>query len=183
MGFRAPIAVAALCALAVAGCAAGPRPHPIVAQATPAGPEAGTGGTGTATVTDAGSGAGAPTSEKRRGEGTSERAARKTNRALGWIAIAIGSEAAIVAGVTSVMMLHYQSQRSDGCDANKVCTPEGLNANTQLSQLAGWNAAAYVVAAAGLGTGLFLLLTNPSDGSTHAEVGATPGGLTLRGAF
>jgi hypothetical protein len=171
MRATAPIAAlgALALALAQAACATTPKPHPIVAEATPAGAEAG-----------AGTGA---SDKRRRGEGTSEHAARQTNRALGWVAISIGAEAAVVAGVTSVMMLHYQSERSSDCDANKVCSADGLNANAQLGLLGGWNAGAYAVAAVGLGAGLFLLLTNPSDASLHAEVGATPGGLSLRGSF
>jgi hypothetical protein len=175
---RATASIAALgafaLALALAGCATTPKPHPIVAEATPAGAE-------TSAATEA-----SGTSEKpRRGEGTSEHAARQTNRALGWIAISIGAEAAVVAGVTSLMMLHYQGERSADCDANKACSSAGFNANAQIGALGGWNAGAYAVAAVGLGTGLFLLLTNPADGSTRSAVGvgATPGGLMLRGSF
>ncbi len=159
--------------LATAGCAANPAPHPVVAEAVPAqsAPPP------TPTPADARGEEKAP-----RGSGTSEHAARQTNRALGWVALSIGAEAAVVAGITSFMMLHYDDQRNSDC-SNKVCTPDGLNANTQISQLAGWNAAAYVVAAAGLGAGIFLLVTNPSDKSLGTEVGVSPGGVALRGSF
>jgi hypothetical protein len=107
---------------------------------------------------------------------------RQTNRAIGWVAVAIGGEAAAVALVTSGLMLHQNAVRSDGCDPQHVCSQAGIDANTQLSQLAPWNTAAYLVAAAGLGVGVYLLLTNPPD-RAHTEVGVVPGGVRLAGSF
>jgi hypothetical protein len=111
-----------------------------------------------------------------------EHVGRQTNRALGWIAVAIGGEAAAVALVTSAIMLRQSSIRNDHCDAQHVCSQAGLDANTQLSQLGGWNTAAYFVAAVSLGLGVYLLLTNPSDRAV-AEVGVGPSGATLAGSF
>jgi hypothetical protein len=111
-----------------------------------------------------------------------EHGARQTNRALGWIVVAIGGEAAAVALVTSAMMLHLNSVRSDNCNAQHVCSVAGLDANTALSQLAPWNTASYFVAAVGLSLGVYLVLNHPSD-RARAEVGIVPGGVRLVGAF
>jgi hypothetical protein len=162
---------AALGALALAGCAASPAPvavaapppHPILAEAAPADP--------TRTEHD---------------QPNSEHESRQMNRALGWVLIGVGAEGAILATVTSFMMLHQNSVRSDSC-ADKVCSAAGITANGTLHSLAPWNAAAWGVAAVGTGVGLFLLLTNPSDKALHTEVGVAPtgsgSGLLLRGAF
>ncbi|MGH7297872.1 MAG: hypothetical protein ACRELB_23230, partial [Polyangiaceae bacterium] len=112
----------------------------------------------------------------------SRHAARQTRRALGWVAIAIGAEATTVAVVTSFMMLHQASVRSADC-TDKQCSSAGFAANQQLGRLGGWNLGAWAVGAAGLGTGIVLLLTNPSDRALHVEAGATASGLLLRGAF
>ena len=169
-------ALATVAALAAMGCAASPAsravatpsapaPHPIVAEATPA-PPAGEQGP--------------------REEPKNEHAARQTRRALGWVVLSVGIEGAILATVTSFMMLHENSVRNDDC-VNKVCSPNGIVANGTIGNLEGWNATAWGVAAVGVGAGVFLLLTNPSDKSLHAQVGVAPtgsgSGMVLRGAF
>ncbi len=91
------------------------------------------------------------------------RADHRTGRVAGYVALAVGTQAAIVALVTSGMMLHQDGARGDACDANKRCTQAGIDANDNLSQLGGWNAGAWALAAVGLGTGTVLLLLNPSE--------------------
>jgi hypothetical protein len=168
--------VAAIGALAVAGCAASspPRaavspagqataPHPIVAEATPAGGETG--------------------SQK---ESQDDRSSRQMSRVWGWVALSVGADGAILAAVTSFMMLHQNSVRSEDC-VNKVCSPDGIAANGKLGDLAGWNAMGWGLAVVGVGTGAFLLLTNPTDKALGTQVGigptATGSGLLLRGSF
>lgn len=175
--------VAGAVALALAGCAASPSPraagaadaarapHPIVAQAAPA-PAV------DATPTAQPSAASAHAED----DAASERASHRTNRTLGWIAVAVGGEAAAAAIVTSLVMLHQNDVRNREC-TNKVCSASGYDANAQLSQLGTWNAMAYVVGAVGLGAGIFLLLTNPAEKAQRTAVGVTPGGLTLQGSF
>jgi hypothetical protein len=104
-----------------------------------------------------------------------------TARTIGWVSIAVGSEAAIVAGVTSGLMLNDKSTRDSNCNAQKVCSTIGFNANNQLGALAGWNAAAWVTAAAGLGLGTVLILTHPL--TRHSEVYVSPAGVALGGQF
>lgn len=159
--------VAAIGALAIIGCASSPAPHPIVAAAAPA-----------STTAES------RLESERRTEGTADsgHAQRQTNRALGWAAIAVGADAGVVAVVTSFMMLHENGLRSANC-VNKQCNPSGIAANEELHQLGLWNATAWVVGAVGLGAGLVLVLTNPSDKQLHAEVAATPSGVLLKGSF
>jgi len=108
-------------------------------------------------------------------------------RFVGWTSFVVGADATLLALVTSGMMLHEASVRSSDCDAQKVCSANGVAANVKLGDLAGWNAAAWGVAVVGVGVGAFLLITNPSDKALRAEVGVGPtgtgDGLLLRGAF
>jgi hypothetical protein len=108
-------------------------------------------------------------------------------RTIGWIVLGVGAEAALVAGVTSIVILNDLKARSDGCDAQKVCTPGGFGANTQIESLAGWNAGAWILAAAGLGVGTWLVLANRPEHDRGPEVTLTTtgtgAGLSLRGTF
>lgn len=114
-----------------------------------------------------------------------ERADHRTGRVAGYVALAVGAQATVVALVTSGMMLHQDSVRSDACDANKRCTQAGIDANDNLSQLGGWNAGAWALGAVGLGVGALLLILHPSQQRPSVRLGA-PGegsGLGLRGTF
>ncbi len=177
--------VVAVLALAMAGCAASPRPHaaaapdvgttaphPILAQAAPI------------DVGDAGPAKADEASLDQKP--ASEHSSRQMNRVWGWVALSVGAEGLILATVTSFMMLHENSVRNADC-VNKVCSSDGIAANGKLGNLAGWNAAAWGVAAVGAGAGAFLLLTNPSDESLGTQIGVGPtasgSGLLLRGSF
>jgi hypothetical protein len=111
---------------------------------------------------------------------------RQRNRALGWVFLSVGAEAAVVATITSFIMLHESSLRSADC-TDKVCSPAGLSANVTLHNLEWWNAGAWAVAAVGVGVGAVVLWTNPRDAALHAEVAIAPtgsgSGLRLRGTF
>ena len=189
MPLRAPLAIlaavtclACLACLACVACASAPAPHPVLAEATPA--EAAPPAASSATTTEKPPPL-PPVVAKP--PPASEHHDRQMNRALGWVAVSIGSAAGAVALGTSYVMLQAQSDRNSGCDAQKMCTQSGLDANARLGQLAGWNAGAWIVAAAGIGTGVFLLLTNPSDKELGTQVGIGPSGsgmgLSLRRGF
>jgi hypothetical protein len=111
----------------------------------------------------------------------------RSRRTLGWISVAIGSEAALVAIATSFMMLHEKSVRDAHCDASKFCSSEGFDANSSLEALTWWNVGAFGVAAAGLGVGAVLLLTNPRESERTTSIVVAPNGsgagLGLRGTF
>lgn len=123
----------------------------------------------------------------KKSETPDEREARQRARMDGWIAIGIGSSAALIALGTSLVMLHDKNVRDSECDGNKSCTSAGLSANNELGQLVGWNIGAFAVAAVGLGVGAFLVLTNPSDREMGTQVGIAPTGsgtgFVLRSTF
>jgi hypothetical protein len=103
------------------------------------------------------------------------------------VSVAVGAEAVVIAVVTSGMMLHEKSVRDSNCDTQKVCNQVGFDANGTLGLLGGWNAGAWIVAAAGLGVGGFLLWTNPADGGQRAALTVAPTGsgvgLGVRSCF
>jgi hypothetical protein len=108
-------------------------------------------------------------------------------RTIGWVSIALGSEAAVVAAVTSILILHQKGVRDDNCTAQRVCSQTGLDANSTIDTLLGWNAASWIVAAAGLGAGVALVLTHRPHAEKSVAVGVSPtaGGMALgvRGTF
>ena len=112
-------------------------------------------------------------------------------RTAGWIFVAVGAEAATVALVTSVMLLHDNSVRSSECNAQKACSVDGVDANSRIRSLVNWNAGAWAVAAVGLGAGAYLVLSNPRHadqaGATRTAIGVAPNGsgvgLDLRSSF
>jgi hypothetical protein len=116
-----------------------------------------------------------------------ERTSRQLGRTWGWVFVGEGGVAGAVAIGTSALMIGDKITRDRDCNAMKVCSDSGLNANTQLAELAGWNIGAWILAAAGLGVGAYLLIVNPTDHAMGAEVGVVPNGsganLSLRTAF
>ena len=85
------------------------------------------------------------------------------------------------------MILHDKSVRDANCNTEKICSPSGLDANQDIGLLEGWNAGAWIVAAAGLGIGAYLVLTEPADGGRSAAIAVGPigsgTGLGLRSSF
>jgi len=116
-----------------------------------------------------------------------DRDQRQLARAWGWALGSIGAGAGLLAIGTSILMLEDNSTRNSNCNAQKVCNTSGLTANTQLADLGGWNMAFWIIGAAGLGAGAYLLLTNPSDEVKSTQVGVVSNGsganLQLRGSF
>ncbi|MGA2451084.1 MAG: hypothetical protein ABTD50_20685 [Polyangiaceae bacterium] len=115
-----------------------------------------------------------------------ERESRELGRTWGWVlAAGVGGVAGVFAVGTSVAMLLDKGIRDSDCNASKGCSPSGLDANTQIANLANWNTAAWILAVAGVGTGAYLLLTNPSAQGT--QVGLVPNGsganVSLRTVF
>lgn len=116
-----------------------------------------------------------------------QRDSRQLARAWGWLFTGIGSASAALAVGTSILMLQDASNRSNNCTSAKVCNAAGLTANSQLGDLGPWNAAFWIVGAAGLGVGITLLVTHPSDESKGMRLQVMPttsgASLGLRGAF
>ena len=131
----------------------------------------------------------APTPEGSLAE-PSERSSNVPARTLGWVLLSLGAEGAVLAAITSFMMLHDKSVRDQNCDSNKICSQTGLAANEDIANLASWNAGAWAVAGAGLTVGALLLLTNPPVRGPGIAIGVSPNGvngagigLDARGAF
>ena len=64
---------------------------------------------------------------------------RRLRRTVGWISLAIGAEAAVVAVATSVMLLHQKSVVDSACDAKNRCSPSGLDATASIHETVPWN--------------------------------------------
>lgn len=132
---------------------------------------------------------GAPSSSlSRKSETYEERERRQLGRAWGWAAVGIGATASVFAIGTSVILLQDASTRSSNCNAQKICNPDGITANAQLSDLGPWNAATWIIGIAGLGIGAYLLVTHPTDRAMGwTQVGVQPNGsgasLELRSSF
>jgi hypothetical protein len=111
----------------------------------------------------------------------------RLRRIYGYVGLAIGAEAAVVAVVTSFMLLHQKSVIDGDCDAQKRCSSVGLAETGAVSQTSPLNTTAWIVAAVGLGAGTLLLLTSqPESGkSTTVTVSPSLGGaaLGLRSTF
>lgn len=110
------------------------------------------------------------------------RSSSSSARTAGWVLVGVGVQAGVIGAGTGVLMLDANATRDDACDANKVCSQEGIDANARLRNLAPWNAGAFVVSGLALAGGLFLVLTNPRQRTT---VGIAPGpsGAALRAEF
>jgi hypothetical protein len=110
-----------------------------------------------------------------------------TARTFGWVSVGLGAEAAVAAVATSVIMLHDKSVRDSNCNADKVCSPAGLDANQDIGLLSGWNAAAWILTAAGLGIGGYLVWTDSDDGEKRTTITVSPigsgAGLGVRSSF
>jgi len=157
--------------LSIAGCAApAPAKDPAAANASQA----------PTTVTDTTNQTSATPAAPPADEGS-------IARGYGWVSVAIGAQAAVVAIATSFIMLHENGLRSDGCNEQKVCSGTGLDANGKLDALAPWNAGAWAVAVVGVGVGAYLVLSNPPGSSKQTAVGVGPNGsgmgLNLRSRF
>lgn len=112
---------------------------------------------------------------------SAQRDPHRTRRILGWISLAVGAEAAVIAVTTSFMLLHEKSVLNDNCDAHKQCSAAGLDAAGAITETVPWNTGSWIVAAAGVGIGTVILLTSRSDSGkdTALSVSPTPRGATL----
>ena len=112
---------------------------------------------------------------------------RRVRRIYGYAGLAIGGAAAVVAVVTSFVLLHQKSVLDDQCNAQKQCSAAGMGETGAIDQTVPLNTTAWIVAVAGLAGGtIFLLTSQPESGkSTAVAVLPAPGGaaLGLRSTF
>jgi hypothetical protein len=85
------------------------------------------------------------------------------------------------------MILDSKSTRDSHCNAQKVCSQDGLDANSSIQSLLGWNAAAWAVAVVGTGAGIILVATHPYEAKPVAALTLAPAAagaaLRLEGSF
>jgi hypothetical protein len=107
-------------------------------------------------------------------------------RVLGWISLSIGAEAAVLAAVTSALIVHQKGVRDDNCNTQKVCNPAGINAVNTIDSIVPWNTASWFVAAAGLGAGAVLVISSPKT-ARRTAITLSPNssglGLGVRSTF
>jgi hypothetical protein len=111
-------------------------------------------------------------------------------RVAGWIAIGIGLPAAALGAVTGLTVIDRGNERRSLCPDNACATPGAL-ANARSVDSSGKalsivSTASFAVAAAGVATGVYLLLTaHEKETGAVVTAGAAPGGaaLTLAGTF
>jgi len=119
-------------------------------------------------------------------EPPAERSSRNLRNA-GWASLAVGGTAAVLAIGSSIVMLSDAGVRSRDCNAQKVCSSPGLNANLELGSNAAPNAALWAVAISGVAVGAYFVLTNPPAKAGATAVGIAPNGsgpsLAVRGLF
>ena len=181
--------------LTCTGCASSPPAHPLLAAAPPASSVSATVAATPTPVSDTTMAAPPPTTpapapgaartdDERASMGTpdSEHHDRQMRRAVGWISFGAGALSTTVAVATSFMMMHQASLRAADCTGN-VCSLAGFNADQQLKGFAPWNTGAWIIGVVGLGVGVVLLATNPSDASKGVQVSVAPSGALLQGAF
>jgi hypothetical protein len=104
------------------------------------------------------------------------RSTSDSTRTYGWVVLGAGGSATILAVGTSILMLHDKGVRDSNCNADKVCALAGFNANEDLKYTAGWNAGAWIAAAAGLGVGSVLILSTTDGAGRRSDVAVKPVG-------
>jgi hypothetical protein len=111
----------------------------------------------------------------------------RTRRTLGWVSLAIGAEAAVVAVATSIMISHQAGVRNDNCNDAKVCNATGIGAVGTIDSIVPWNTASWIVAAAGLGAGTILLVISQPKSEHPTALTVSPNGsgmsFGLRSSF
>jgi hypothetical protein len=104
---------------------------------------------------------------------------------LGYTLLGLGSAGLIVAGVTGAMVASRRSTAADHCPSNR-CDAAGYDAATSGKSLLKVNAIAWAAGLAGVGAGLYFILSGPPDNPTARVGGAwLPGGgaLVTQGSF
>ncbi len=184
---RASRAVVLLAAASLAGCATHSAPPDTPAAQASRAPNT------TTPVATA-------STDNRQTTASSDTAETSAWRDRGWVLVAVGSGAGVVAIGTGLLLLSNLNIRGNNCNDQKICNQDGYNANTQINNLGVVNATAFGVAAVGIGLGAFLVLTHPKTGKAttteerkkepaapSAALGVAPTGsgvgFNLKGSF
>jgi len=104
---------------------------------------------------------------------------------LGYTLLGLGSAGLIVAGVTGALVASRRSTADEHCPSNR-CDAAGYDAATSGKSLLKVNTIAWAAGLAGVGAGLYFILSGPADNPTARVGGAwLPGGgaLITQGSF
>jgi hypothetical protein len=108
-------------------------------------------------------------------------------RTWGYVLGGVGAAGLVVAGVTGFILKDKQNTINQHCDDRKICDAQGLDAVSSGQNLAPVYVTAWIVAAAGLASGGYLLLTSDAETRRPVQVGASAlpggGGLLVDGRF
>ena len=109
-----------------------------------------------------------------------DRASGSSQRTIGYVALGVGAVGVVVGAVTGALVLGKKSEIEDNCGIGgdpAACNADGKSAADGAQGLATVSTIAFAVGIAGLGAGTALVLTAPSEPSTHGL------GLRLTGRF
>jgi len=103
-------------------------------------------------------------------------------RTAGFVVGGVGVLGLVAFGVTAGMIQGYRGTLEKECNAQKQCSPAGLDAVSSGQTLTPINTAALIVGAIGVGAGVTLVLLggpkSPTQPSAAIRASGTPGGFS-----
>lgn len=101
-----------------------------------------------------------------------------TSNALGYVLLGVGAAGVAAGGVMWAVLNKKQDIVDNHCDAQKRCSQDGIDAANAGEKLTPFYTGAWLVGAAGLGAGAYVLLTDRGTADEGTMVGVTvlPGG-------
>jgi hypothetical protein len=91
-------------------------------------------------------------------------------RTYGYVATGVGAAGLLVGLVTRGLALGKKGTIADHCDASKFCDQTGMDAVSAASTLQTVSTVSLLVGVAGLGTGAFLVLSNPTPSESQTTL-------------
>jgi hypothetical protein len=99
---------------------------------------------------------------------------------LGYVVGGVGAASLVVSLVTGGLVLGKKSTVQSGCDAQKFCTTDAIDAGSSGKTLSAVSTVTFVVGLAGIGLGTYFILSSKPDGATTAlRANASPDGAAL----
>lgn len=96
-----------------------------------------------------------------------------SGKTLGYVLGGVGIAGVVTGTVAMVLGVQQQRVGDDNCsDAARLCNQEGFDANQSAATLATVSTIGFIVGAAGLGAGTYLVLTSGSPATTAQSAGA-----------
>jgi len=115
------------------------------------------------------------------------RAEEPKNNTLAYVMLGVGGAGVVTGGVLWAVLNKKHDIVENNCDDQKRCNAEGMDAADSGKKLTPIYTGAWIVGAAGLGVGAYLLLTGGESSAPSTQVGAAPlpggGAVRLEGRF